>query len=472
MPINIKPEISLGVKPPAVMTLPEMLNFVRGQQLYQRESEILPEQIQQSRIQTQQAQFQLNREQTANLMGLVGGYRNDPRISSGDPNKTREAMEEIRAKAIASGLPASRVDELMRMGNMIAERNPTKLPQYFDNVIQSQISAESKQGLRTPQPISGLPAPAVMIPGTGEVRPMNILPAASDSAAPSAAATSAAAPAAAAPAFGSNAAPAASSTVGSEAAPVAAPATSATMTPTSGPGFALPFQPRRAGDIRPFAPGEEAARIEGEGYYKKLSDLRSRAPSGMDRVDRVLQTIEKIESDRLFKAGKAGELESRLRSAFGDADYKLLEKEIADLVIATNQAIGGKTDATTELVSQSMGNTSFPPGVLKNIATKLRADAFGAMLQSRGAEKFLEAGYGESNLARGYRAAWDANADPRVLEGMAIFASDRLSPAEKIKAYEKIKPTNLQALEEFEQKALNLKSLSETGRLPPPRKPR
>jgi hypothetical protein len=468
MPINIKPEISLGIKPPTVMTLPEMLNFVRGQQLYQRESEILPEQIQQAKIQTQQAQFQLNRDQTANLMGLVGGYRNDPRISSGDSNQTREALSEIRAKAIASGLPADKVDELMRMGNMISERNPTKLPQYFDNVIQSQISAESRQGLRTPQPISGLPGPAVMTPGTGEVRPMNIVPAAPAPAAAPAAAT----PAAAAPAFGSNAAPAAAPPAAPVAAPEAAPAAAPTMTPTSGPGFALPFQPRRAGDVRPFAPGEEAARIEGEGYYKKLADLRSRAPSGMDRVDRVLQTIEKIESDRLFKAGKAGELESRLRSAFGDADYKLLEKEIADLVIATNQAIGGKTDATTELVSQSMGNTSFPPGVLKNIATKLRADAFGAMLQSRGAEKFLEAGYGESNLARGYRAAWDANADPRVLEGMAIFASDRLSPAEKIKAYEKIKPTNLQALEEFEQKALNLKSLSETGRLPPPRKPR
>jgi len=463
MPINIKPEISLGVKPPAVMTLPEMLNFVRGQQLYQRESEILPEQIQQAKIQTQQAQFQLNRDQTANLMGLVGGYRNDPRISSGDSNQTREALLEIRAKAIASGLPADKVDELMRMGNMISERNPTKLPQYFDNVIQSQISAESRQGLRTPQPISSLPGPAVMTPGTGEVRPMNIVPAAPAPVA-TPAATPAAAPAAAAPAFGLNATPIA--------APGAAPAAAPTMTPTSGPGFALPFQPRRAGDIRPFAPGEEAARTEGESYYKKLADLRSMAPGGMDRVDRVLQTIEKIESDRFFKAGKPGELESKLRSAFGDADYKLLEKEIADLVIATNQAIGGKTDATTELVSQSMGNTSFPPGVLKNIATKLRADAFGAMLQSRGAEKFLEAGYGESNLARGYRAAWDANADPRVLEGMAIFASDRLSPAEKIKAYEKIKPTNLQALEEFEQKALNLKSLSETGRLPPPRKPR
>ena len=471
MPINIKPEISLGIKPPAVMTLPEMLNFVRGQQLYQRESEVLPEQVQQAKIQTQQAQFQLNRDQTANLMGLVGGYRNDPRISSGDSNQTREALSEIRAKAIASGLPADKVDELMRMGNMISERNPTKLPQYFDNVIQSQISAESRQGLRTPQPISGLPGPAVMTPGTGEVRPMNIVPAAPAPAAAPAAAT----PAAAAPAFGSNAAPAAAPpaapVAAPEAAPEAAPAAAPTMTPTSGPGFALPFQPRRAGDVRPFAPGEEAARIEGEGYYKKLADLRSRAPSGMDRVDRVLQTIEKIESDRFFQSGKFGELESRLRTAFGP-EYKLLEKEIADLVIATNQAIGGKTDATTELVSQSMGNTSFPPGVLKNIATKLRADAFGAMLQSRGAEKFLEAGYGESNLARGYRAAWDANADPRVLEGMAIFASDRLSPAEKIKAYEKIKPTNLQALEEFEQKALNLKSLSETGRLPPPRKPR
>jgi len=144
----------------------------------------------------------------------------------------------------------------------------------------------------------------------------------------------------------------------------------------------------------------------------------------------------------------------------------LLEKELADLTIATNQAIGGKTDATTALVSQSMGNTSFPPGTLRNIATKLRGDAYGAMLEAKGANKFLQLGFNEANLPRGYRAAWDDNKDVKVYEAMAIFASDRLTPQEKIAAYNKIKPTDLESLITFERKAKNIESLANTGTLP------
>jgi hypothetical protein len=52
MAINIKPDISLSVKPPATMTLPEMLNLARGAQAYQRESEVFPELVEQSKIAT------------------------------------------------------------------------------------------------------------------------------------------------------------------------------------------------------------------------------------------------------------------------------------------------------------------------------------------------------------------------------------------------------------------------------------
>jgi hypothetical protein len=451
MAINIKPDISLSAKPPATMTLPEMINTARSAQAFQREREIFPELVAQSRTQTQQTQFALDKDQTAGIMSLVGGYRNDPRVNSGDPAQAIDAMSEIRAKAVAIGIPEKRVDDLMRMGNAIASRNPTKLGQYFDNVIQTQIGPSGQQGLQTPQLTTSGGAPALFKSGPGTLTPAQFpeVPAAP-------------APAAAPPA----AAPAPVGTM-----PAAAPAprgvTSADMVASrNDPGFALPFQVRRAGDIRPFAPGEQAATEEGQAYIKNLTNAAATAPSGIDRVDRVLQTISKIEADRTFQAGKPGELEAKLRAAVGDADYKLLQKELADLVIATNQAIGGKTDATTALVSQSMGNEVFPPGVLKNIATKLRGESYGAMLQAKGANKFLQLGFNEANLPRGYRAAWDENADPRVFEAMAIFKSDRLSPQEKIAAYNKIKPTDLESLNEFERKARNIESLANTGTLP------
>jgi hypothetical protein len=448
MAINIKPDISLSAKPPATMTLPEMINLARGAQAYQREREIFPELVQQAKTQTQQSQFSLDKDQTAGIMSLVGGYRNDPRINSGNPDQAIDAMSEIRAKAVAIGIPERRVDDLMRMGMSIAVRNPAKLGQYFDNVIQTQIGATGQQQLQTPQLTSVAGAPAFLRTGPATITPANIV---QPEVAPAPAVTPAAPAVAPAPQVGTT----------------PKGVTSADMVASrNDPGFALPYPVRRAGDIRPFAPGEEAATVEGQAYIKNLSAVGSTAPTGLDRVDRVLQTISKIESSRDFKAGKPGELEAKLRAAIGDADYKLLSKEIADLVIATNQAIGGKTDATTALVSQATGNEVYPPEILKNIATKLRGEAYGAMLEAKGANKFLQLGLNEANLPRGYKAAWDENKDVRVYEAMAIFASDRLTPQEKITAYNKIKPTNLEALNEFERKARNIESLANTGTLP------
>jgi len=444
MAINIKPDISLSAKPPATMTLPEMINMARGAQAYQREREIFPELVQQAKTQTQQSQFTLDKDQTAGIMSLVGGYRNDPRINSGNPDQAIEAMSEIRSKAVAIGIPEKRVDDLMRMGNAIAVRNPKNLGQYFDNVIQTQIGATGQQQLQTPQLTTSGGAPAFLRTGLATITPANIVqpelaPAPAPAAAP-------------APQVGTM--------------PKGGVTSADMVAPRNDPGFPLPYPVRRAGDIRPFAPGEESATVEGQAYIKNLSTVGSTAPMALDRVDRVMQTIAKIESSRDFQSGKPGELEGRLRAAIGDADYKLLEKELADLTIATNQAIGGKTDASTALVAQSMGNTSFPPGTLRNIATKLRGDAYGAMLEAKGANKFLQLGLNEANLPRGYKAAWDENKDVRVYEAMAIFASDRLTPKEKIDAYDKIKPIGLAAALEFKRKARNIESLADTGTLP------
>ena len=436
-----------------MMTLPEMVNMARGAQAYQREREIFPELVQQAKTQTQQSQFSLDKDQTAIGMSILGGRRNDPRIESGNADQAIEAMNEIRAEAIAAGIPQQKVDTVLRMGFMVAKQNPEKLGRFIDNVIQSQIGGPGQQALRTPKLTTSGGQTGMFREGPGTLEPIQIVQ-------PSQAAAPAAAPAAVGPAA---VVPAAAPQVGTTPKGV----TSADMVaPRNDPGFALPYPVRRAGDIRPFAPGEESATVEGQAYIKNLSAVGSTAPTGLDRVDRVLQTISKIESSRDFKAGKPGELEAKLRAAIGDADYKLLSKEIADLVIATNQAIGGKTDATTALVSQATGNEVYPPEILKNIATKLRGEAYGAMLEAKGANKFLQLGLNEANLPRGYKAAWDENKDVRVYEAMAIFASDRLTPQEKITAYNKIKPTNLEALNEFERKARNIESLANTGTLP------
>ena len=451
MAINIKPDISLSAKPPTTMSLPEIVGLARGAQAYQRESELFPELVKQAQIQTRTAEtgeksaaFTFDKNLSDAFNALVGSVRNDPRVNSGDVNQAVEVLTEIKTKAKNLNIPAAVVEKISSTAMQIALNDPKRLPQYIDNEIQRGIGFTGQQGLQTPELTTSGGQPALFRKGLGTLTPAQIIQG---------------------PETPPVAAPAAAPQVGT--APPPKGVTSADMAANrNDPGFPLPFQVRRAGDIRPFAPGEQAATEEGQAYIKNLTSMAATAPSGIDRVDRVLQTISKIESDRTFQAGRPGELEAKLRAAVGDADYKLLQKELADLVIATNQAIGGKTDATTALVSQSMGTESFPPGVLKNIATKLRGESYGAMLQAKGANKFLQLGFNEANLPRGYRAAWDENADPRVFEAMAIFKSDRLTPQEKMAAYNKIKPTDLESLNEFERKARNIESLANTGTLP------
>ena len=57
---GIKPDIALGVKPPTVMSLGDMLNVARGAQMYQREQELFPLQIQQQRNITRTSDIDLS----------------------------------------------------------------------------------------------------------------------------------------------------------------------------------------------------------------------------------------------------------------------------------------------------------------------------------------------------------------------------------------------------------------------------
>jgi hypothetical protein len=73
--INIDPSISLGAKPPAVMSLSDMLNIARGGQAYRQAEEIMPLQLQRERQIVEQAAqvnpLQLRREQQLTRTGDI-----------------------------------------------------------------------------------------------------------------------------------------------------------------------------------------------------------------------------------------------------------------------------------------------------------------------------------------------------------------------------------------------------------------
>jgi len=152
MAINIKPDISLSAKPPAVMSLPDIVSLARGAQAYQREKEIFPELVQQAQIQTRtaatgekSAAFTFDQKQSDAIMNIVGGYRNDPRVVSGDPNKAIDALTEIKAKARNLGIPPAVVEKIASTATQIAINDPKNLPQSSQNQQPQQLHRQQRQ---------------------------------------------------------------------------------------------------------------------------------------------------------------------------------------------------------------------------------------------------------------------------------------------------------------------------------------
>jgi hypothetical protein len=406
MAINIKPDISLSAKPPATMTLPEMINMARGAQAYQREREIFPELVEQAKTQTQQSQFSLNKDQTAGIMSLVGGYRNDPRIISGNPDQAIDAMSEIRSKAVAIGIPEKRVDDLMRMGMSIAVRNPAKLPQYFDNVIQSQIGPTGQQGLQTPQLVTsggqtgifrGGPATVTTLPLPGaapQPAPAGVTPA--DMTAPIQPKPAAAGPA-----------------------PGITP-TSQMVQPDTG-RLPLTYPVRQAGV--PFAalPQEETDRTAGSQYRNGLVQRQSELTLARENLRGVIKGAEAIKADALFpETGISGKIKRTYSELVGDPQYKQLSKDLANLQIANIKAMGGSLDtvAGQQLTREASGDETYPPDVLLSIARRTDGQMTNVDMMATGMQRHTEK-FGDANANR-FRQMWSANADSRIFEIMNI----------------------------------------------------
>jgi len=409
MAINIKPDISLSAKPPTTMTLPEMINMARGAQAYQREKEIFPELVQQARTQTQQSQFSLDKDQTAGIMSLVGGYRNDPRINSGNADQAIEAMSEIRAKAVAIGIPEKRVDDLMRMGNAIAVRNPGKLGQYFDNVIQSQIGPAGQQQLQTPEIGSLGGQPYLFRKGPGTISPLELPSAAPQTAPAGVTPADMTAPIQSRPA----AAPAAGPV------PVVSP-TSQMVQPDTG-RLPLAYPVRQAGV--PFAalPQEETDRAAGSQYRNGLVQRQSELTTARRNLQEVVKNAEAIKADAFFpETGPSGAIKRKFSDIIGDPQYKQLSKDLANVQISNIKAVGGSLDTVggQQLIRMASGDETFPPDVLLSIARRADADITNLDMMATGMQRHTQK-FGDANAKR-FQQMWSSNADSRIFEIMNI----------------------------------------------------
>jgi hypothetical protein len=466
--INIDPSISLSAKPPAAMTLPEMLNFARGMQAFQQAEQVFPEQAEQARIATQtartgqeQAAFTLSKDQNNALMGIVGGYRNDPRIASGNPDAALAALDEIKSKAVAAGIPRSMVERIAGTATNIAINNPKALPQYIDNVIQSQAGAGSQLGLQTPEIVEAGGQPGVFRRGSGTVEPLP-LPG-SQPAAP-----------AAAPAPRGVTGQDMTAPIRQAPAPAAAPAPAPTaMAPTSGEMVQptterLPLiHPVRKAGV-PFAQlaEEETDRKAGSELRTNLVQRQSELVTARRNLQEVVRTAQKLEEESVLpETGPIGAIKRGFANWIGDPTYKQLSKDIANVQIANIKAMGGSMDTVSgqALSRMASGDETFPPEVLLSIARRADADITNLDMMATGLQRHSQK-FGDNNAKR-FQQMWSANADSRIFELMNI-SRDIKDPQKRQEYAEKL----LGNLDETQRQDLfrkynNVVKLSKTGDL-------
>jgi hypothetical protein len=431
-----------------------MVNMARGAQAYQREREIFPELVEQAKTQTQQSQFSLNKDQTAGIMSIVGGYRNDPRIISGNPDQAIDAMSEIRSKAVAIGIPEKRVDDLMRMGMSIAVRNPAKLPQYFDNVIQSQIGPTGQQGLQTPEIGSIGGQPYLFRKGPATATPLPLPGAAPQPAPVGVTPADMTAPIQPKPVVAPAAGPA----------PVVTP-TSQMVQPDTG-RLPVAYPVRQAGVPYAALPQEDTDRAAGSQYRNGLVQRQSELTTARRNLQEVVKNAEAIKADAFFpETGPSGAIKRKFADIIGDPQYKQLSKDLANVQISNIKAVGGSLDTVggQGLIRMASGDETFPPDVLLSIARRADADITNLDMQATGLQRHTQQ-FGDANAKR-FQQMWSSNADSRIFELMNVMRD--VKDPKKVK---ELRDKLLSDMDETQIKDLfrkynNLVKLTKTGDL-------
>ena len=464
---GIRPDIALGVKPPAVMSLGDMLNIARGAQSYQREKELYPELIKKTQQEVRSAELGIADKELTGMASRLTSAINNPMViqAEQDPNSVdqQKLIQYIttagRDHAKAMKIDPKRADELLAPIIRVATDNPGMLRGALKEELLSRLDNASRvstmggagaigvstipenqpafRGMARPETRQGVTPEAMTAPIGAAVSPV--------------------------PQPEAQVAPIDQRPVAQPS--VQAPTQAAPMTAQGGradAGFALPYEPPRPGIPRATTPSETTDLATGQKYRTDLLTGQATVPKAVRNVDAVLSGIKELEKDRRFTTGPLASREQYIKEFFGDERFKQLSKDIANVEIATLKAQGFSTDADKSLNARANGDETYPPSVLLSVANRLAGDLTRLDMEARGAQKFAQQ-FGDSNLPA-YRQAWAANADQKIFEAMFIQKNER-DPKRRQEALTKLLPDDAQELMEFKTKLQNIKRLSDTGRL-------
>jgi hypothetical protein len=146
---GIKPDIALGVKPPATMSLGDMLNVARGAQMYQREQELFPLQIQQQRNITRTSDIDLTvAEQKDKERIAVQRFLTDPnnfqtngRIDINKLNQTIPLMAPLTGREVINNMTT------LATAQTQSDEAKTKMTTGMREIVGSRLGVLGRMGV-------------------------------------------------------------------------------------------------------------------------------------------------------------------------------------------------------------------------------------------------------------------------------------------------------------------------------------
>jgi len=414
--------IALQVKPPAPMSLGEMLNIARGAQQYQQAEQINPLVLQeaQSKVQTAQtgaesSKFDFANKQILGVTNRLTGLINDKDIIAAEQNPESVDKKKLTEKlsryayeqSNALGIRKDRADELIAPYLQEADTNPKGLRDFLKQKLLTTLDQGSRATTLGNVGVSTVP--------TG-VQP-------AQSATPSAQTSN----------------------------------------------LNLTYQPRFANDFRPFAPNEEDATKLGFTKKSALTSTFNDLGKINYNIDQVIKDATKIQKEAtLPETGPIGGMKRRFAELTGDATYQKLEKDLANVIAANERALGHQTDSGRQLQEAAGGKLGYDPQVLMDIARRAKGDTKNIEMQTKAIQNFTKK-FGDNNVSA-FEEAWGTNSDARIFQGLNIMESN-MSNEEKRKALQKIyvdennQPLPKEEIDKLRQKQNNLFRLRDTGGL-------
>jgi hypothetical protein len=453
-------DVASRVKGPEGMSLADMMNMSIGAQTYKQREKINPllerqqnaltteaEETLQPKITRTKAESQRSvyeadkagvdlKQHFANIgRGLFGGFLTDPDFINGNADKMISKIQGAQTYAeTVLGVPKEILSNSDRIVDMI-KKNPKDGYQYIKNGVLQSGQNQAQTNLVTPSVQNINNVPYSYTPAGNVATPLGVNP---DQ-----------------PQTQPNP-------------PMVQPQQTVTSEDMNRPIYSqkvpLPYPTRTAGQPYAPAPTEKADQEAGFNFRNNLVNGQSKLATSKRNLEEVMDSATKIQKEFFFNpANILGRGERLLRYGLNAEDLQKLRKDLANVVLANEQAMGGSTDAGRELSKTASGDETYSPKVLLGIANRAFSDVTNIQMKATAAQKFSQK-YGDNNM-KAFQQMWSNNEDSKIFELYNIFNNEKLNDKEKAKAKETLFPKGDKQRKTFIEKYNNIKKLTETGEL-------